>query len=132
MALVFCNSGDTWALDQIVGKVAVEPLRMALFVNSQNPVGATAASSLTEASGGGYAKQALIPSSWVAAVGPPNTTQCSTISWTFTDSIGLVHGYFYVGSGSGKLVAAEQFSDGPYNIVRSGDAIVILPKITAA
>lgn len=133
MALVFPNSGEAYAVEVLVNKTAQENMLIKLFVNSQAIAEATAPSSLTEMSAGnGYSAKMITPSSWATTVGDPSYVQAPQQSWTFTASLGPVHGYFIVGSATGKLIAAEQFSDGPYNIVRSGDIINLTPRIEGA
>lgn len=86
--------------------------------------------SLTEPSGGGYARIALAPADWTQNgsifTQPQKTFNCSGAAW------GNVYGYFIcnVASGTaGKLIAVEQFGDGPYN-VPDGGAVKETPKIT--
>lgn len=135
MTLVFCSSGESRVLDLFLNKAAQEDYMIGLFTNSWLPGKPTAITSLVEisAGSGGYAKATLPnPSSWLVVASNANGLAEATYpqrSWTFTMSLGNVHGYFLVGSTSGRLIYAEKFSDGPYSIVRSGDIVNITPRI---
>jgi hypothetical protein len=89
-------------------------------------------SDLVEPSGGNYARIQLTPAGWTL-VGAVAEQAVKTFSATGA-AWGNVYGYFItnVASGtSGKLIAVENFSDGPYN-VPDGDTVKIAPKLTAS
>lgn len=133
MTLVFCSSGESRILDLLLNKTTQEDYLLALFTNSFVPGKPTGLGSLAEATGGGYARATMPnPSSWSVVASNANGLAQATYpqrSWTFTASIGNIHGYYFVGSTSGRLIYAEKFTDGPYSIVRSGDIINITPSI---
>lgn len=88
---------------------------------------------LTEPSGDdGYARIALDPADWTITGTDP--TVASNLKKTFMavgGDWGVAYGYFItdVETGyEGKLIAVEQFSDGPYEIL-DGAKIDVTPKI---
>lgn len=101
-------------------------LYLGLYKNSSEPAEDAALTNLTEPSGSGYARIALAPADWSGAADemaqPQKTFTASGGDW------GNCYGYFIATSSdnSGKLLAVEQFSDGPYNVVNGGSV-----KITA-
>jgi hypothetical protein len=133
MTLVFVSSGESRVLDLLLNKVAQEDYLMALHSNSWAPTKPTVLGDLTEVTGGGYARATMpFPSSWFVVASNANGLAEATYpqrQWIFTASIGNVHGYYVVGSTSGRLIYQEKFGDGPYSVVRSGDQINIDPRI---
>ena len=133
MTLVFASSGESRVLELLLNKQAQENLIMGLYSNSFLPAKSTVIGDLTETTGGGYARLTLPnPTSWTVVASNGNglaEAVYDTRSIIFTASIGAVHGYFMVGTTTGRYMYAEKFSDGPYLIVRSGDQINITPRI---
>jgi hypothetical protein len=81
---------------------------------------------LTEPSGMGYQRKALVRGSWVRTgdlITYPNQTFLATADW------GDIYGYFLATSldNSGKLLAMGHFS-APLNVL-DGKGIIIIPKI---
>lgn len=130
----FCDEGEHRVADILFGSTAVDAtLYIGLYTApTTEPAETAVLSDLTEPSGGAYARIALTRGSWTvtasAAAYAQQTFSASGGAW------GSVYGYFIttVSSGtSGKLLAVEQFSDGPYSI-GDGDNIKISPSVTVA
>lgn len=130
MALVFPDVGENKALDHLVNRVAPENLVLRLFTSNTTPAEGDTAGTYTEASGSGYSAITLTGASWGAASG--GSIAFAQQTFTFTGALGNVYGYYYTEATSGVLIAAERFSDGPYNIANNGDQIKITPTITAS
>src|SRR5574343_813498 len=130
MALVFPDVGENKALEHLVNKTAPENLVLRLFTSNTTPAEGDTAGTYTEASGSGYASITLTGASWGAASG--GSIAFAQQTFTFTGALGNVYGYYYTEVTSGVLIAAERFSDGPYNVANNGDHIKITPTITAA
>jgi len=97
---------------------------------TSQPAESVVLTGLTEPSGGTYARINLTDANWtrtgnyVQAI--QKTFACSGAAW------GNVYGWFLcnVASGTaGKLLAVEQFSDGPYN-VPDGGSVKVTAKVT--
>lgn len=129
MALVITDTGKELALGYLIGRTtSTQGLTLKLYTNNVAPSVSTTNEGLTYlASGSGYAPVNLTPSSWVvdgsSAAYPQQT-------WTFTGPVGNVYGYAVTTQSSNILVMAEKFSDGPYNILSSGDIIRVTLSIS--
>ena len=130
MALVFPDVGENKALDHITNRVAPENWVLRLFTSNTTPAEGDTAVTYTEASGSGYASVTLTGASWGAASG--GSISYAQQTFTFTGALGNVYGYYYTEVTSGVLIAAERFTDGPYNIANNGDQIKITPTVTAS
>jgi hypothetical protein len=130
MSLLVPNQGEQLILEAAVGKVAGQNLVMRLFTNNYTPVEGSVESNFTEASGNGYGAITLTAASWSFAGGDPSTLSYAEQTFSFTGALGNVYGYYFTQVTSGKLIWAERFSNGPYNIQNNGDAIKITPQIT--
>ena len=132
MAGVLVNQGETIMLEALINKTAPQSLVLKLFKNNITPVEGDTEAGYTEADFTGYASVALTPGTWTTTSGAPSDVTYSQV--VFTSSAGAqnqnVYGYYIIQTSSGKLVAAERFADGPYNIVNNGDQIKVTPKIT--
>lgn len=132
MALIVPNNGEGDALQYFVNRAAPQDLVLKLYQNNITPAETDTAGTYTEATFTGYAAVQLTAANWTVTPGAP--TEAAYAQQTFTSSAGSqnenVYGYYIVQRVSGKLVWAERFSDGPYNIVNNGDAIKVTPKIT--
>ena len=117
-------------LEHIVGKTGVENLLLKLYSNNITPDETDTAGTYTELSGNGYAAKTLTGSSWTITAGAPSLAEYAQQTFSFTGAAGNVYGYFLVGATSGILKWAERFTDGPYNVTASGDAIKVTPKLT--
>ena len=129
----WCDEGENWLLDVAFKKNTSPPtnLYLGLYTNSTEPAETATLASLTEPSGGGYARIAIAcGGDWTLSSDQITAAQrpCSV-----RGGLGNVYGYFIATSsdGSGKLLAVEQFSDGPYNVVDSG-SVKVTPKLIAA
>jgi hypothetical protein len=131
MTLLVPNQGEDIALKALVNHTAPQNLVLRLFTNNYTPVETTTEADVTEASGNGYAAITLTGGSWTFTPGAPSLAEYAQQTFTFTGALGNVYGYYLTQVTSGKLVYAERFTDGPYNIVNNGDQIKITPKITA-
>lgn len=133
MALLVPNQGEQIALEALLNKTAPQNLDLKLFKSNTTPAETDTEATYTEADFTGYALVQLTAASWTVTPGAP--TEAAYAQQTFTSSAGAqnqnVYGYMIIQRTSGKLVYAERFSDGPYNIVNNGDAIKVTPKITA-
>ncbi|RLB06412.1 MAG: hypothetical protein DRG83_00080 [Deltaproteobacteria bacterium] len=105
-------------------------LYLGLYTNTSEPAESATLSDITEPSGGGYSRKQLNPSDWTenpqgTFSQPEQTFTASGADW------GNIYGYFIATSSdnTGKLIAVEHFSDGPYNI-KDGHSVKITPKIT--
>jgi hypothetical protein len=130
MALVVPNVGEAKIFENFLNVTAPQTLTLKLYTNSHTPAESDTASNYTEASGFGYSAVTLTPGSWTITQGNPTTASFPQQTFTFTGNLGNVYGYYVVQSTSGILMWAEQFSDGPYNIVNNGDQIKITLQIT--
>lgn len=120
-------------LEAFVNKTAPQDLQLRLFKNDYTPGETTTEADVVEADFVGYAPITLTPASWVSASGAPS--QATFAQQTFLSTAvqsQQVYGYYYAQAVSGKLVAAERFSDGPYSILLVGDPVKVTPKITQA
>lgn len=131
MAGVLTNQGEVVMLEALVNKTAPQDLQLALFKNDYTPVETTTEADVVETTFTGYGRVTLTPASWALVAGAP--TQATFAQRIFLSSAvqnEFVYGYYLVQAGSGKLVAAERFSDGPYNLTSIGDPVKVTPKIT--
>jgi hypothetical protein len=134
MALVLPNQGETIALEALVGKTAGQNLVLRLYKSNTTLTETTVETDLTEANFTGYTAVTLTASSWVTTAADPSHTNYPATAFTSTagSQNQNVYGYYLTQVSSGKLVWAETFSDGPYNIVNNGDSITVTAVITAA
>lgn len=132
MTLRIPNEGENRAVGTLLGKYTAETLRVKLYSNNVTPAETDTSASYTEVTGGGYAAVDLTAANWTITEGAPTEAAYPQITWTFSAAIGNVYGYYVVGVTSGKVWFAERFSDGPYNVAASGDAIKVTPKYTYA
>lgn len=134
MALVFCNQGEDLALKALVNHTAPQNLVLKLFKSDTTPAESDTEATYTEADFTGYSAKTLTGSSWSMTPGAPSLAEYAQQTFTSSadQSAQSIYGYYYVQATSGKLVAAERFSDGPYAVSNNGDNIKITPKITAA
>lgn len=132
MSLLFPNQGEGIVLEAIVNKTAPQTLILRLYSNNKTPAETDTEADYTEAAGSGYSSISLTGASWGAAsLGAPSSIAYAQQTFTLTGALGNVYGYYLTQTTSGKLVYAERFSDGPYNIQNNGDQIKVTPTITA-
>lgn len=128
---VWHDEGEQLNLD-VFFKGAARPANswyLGLYTNSTALGESATLANITEPSGGNYARQLINDADWTRTgsemSGPQKTFAASGGSWT-------VYGWFLcdVASGTtGKLLASEHFSDGPYN-VPDGGSVKVTPKFT--
>jgi hypothetical protein len=127
------DEGETRVLQILFGSQAVDAtLYLGLFTNSSEPAETANLAAITEPSGNGYARISLARGANWTISGDLATYLEQT--FTATGPWGNVYGYFIATSvdGTGKLLAVETFSNGPYNVQNNGDAIKVTPKVRAA
>ena len=131
MALKVPDAAERVMLEAIVNKTAPQDSRLKLYTSNTTPAEGDTEATYTEASGNGYADKALAGSSWGAASTGGGTSSIAFAEQTFTltGALGNVYGYFIVQETSGKILWAERFSNGPYDIQNNGDQIKVTPKI---
>jgi hypothetical protein len=126
--LKWMDEGETILGDTYLKGGTPPTLYLGLYTNTSEPAEDDTLSDITEPSGAnGYARIALGSSDWTEYPASgwfrnlQKTFSCSTASW------GNVYGYFICTCASGtggKLVTAEQFTDGPYYIT-VGDSVKV-------
>lgn len=125
------QQGEIVMLEALVNKTAPQDLVLRLFKNNYTPVNTTTEANVIEADFVGYSGITLTPASWVSLVGAPSSiafAQRTFMSAAVQDQ--SIYGYYVTQAVSGKLVAAERFSDGPYRILQVGDPVKVTPTIT--
>jgi hypothetical protein len=128
----WCDEGENRVLNILFGATAVDgTLYLGLFKNTSEPAENAVLSGLTEPSGYGYARIALTRGSWTVLA-----DLASYAEQSFTANGGTwgdTYGYFIATSvdNSGKLLAVETFSNGPYNVT-DGSNVKVTPRITCA
>lgn len=134
MALLVPNQGAELTLAAIVNKTAPQDLDLCLFKNNYTVVEGTTEAAVTAADFTGYAVIQLTAATWTVTSGA-DPGSISYPQQTFTSTAGSqnqpIYGYYIKQRTSGKLVWAENFTDGPYTIVNNGDAIKVTPVLTA-
>jgi hypothetical protein len=121
--LVFTQTGEVVALQNIVNNTAPQSLVLRLFSNNYTPSSTDTVSNYTELSGYGYSSVALTPSNFTFTQGNPVTGTYPQITFTFTGAAGLIYGYFVTQASSGNLIFANRFSNAPISIANNGDQI---------
>lgn len=130
MTLLVPNAAESIILANFLNKTAPEDLVLRLYSNNKTPAEADTEASYTEATGGGYAAVNLTASSWAITPGAPSSGAYPQVTFTFTGVVGNVYGYYITQFTSGKLMWAELFTNGPYNIQNNGDQIKVTLTIT--
>jgi len=121
--VVFTQTGEVVALENIVNNTAPQNLTLRLYSNNYTPTSTDTSSNYTELSGYGYSSVSLTPSSFTFATGTPCTATYPQITFTFTGAAGLIYGYFVTQASSGSLLFANRFSNAPISIANNGDQI---------
>lgn len=132
MTLVVPNAAEDVMLQNILNKTAPQDWKLQLYTNNKTPAAGDTEADYTEASGFGYAAITLSGASWTITPGAPSSASYAQQTFTFTGALGNVYGYYIVQATSGKILCAERFSNGPYNVQNSGDEIKITPVFTLA
>lgn len=110
-----CDEGETEILEELC---ADQVLYLGLYTDASEPAESAVLTDLTEVTGGGYARKTLA----AGIAGDPNWTVAGDLAsrpqeeWIFSAGVGSVYGYFLATTvdDSGRLVAVEHFSNGPY------------------
>ena len=126
MSLVLVNQGESGVLTAFFAQA----LHLRLYTNNYTPVQATTEAAVTEASGNGYAAAALTGGSWTLSGSSPTQAAYAQQVFTFTGALGNVYGYYVTRDSDSKLMFAELFSNGPYNIQNNGDQIKVTLQFT--
>jgi len=128
MAGKWCDEGENRALNILLGSTSVDAtLQLGLYTNTSEPAESDTLSAIVEPSGNGYARKDLTRGSWTIV-----SDLAEYAEQTFTASGGAwgnVYGYFI--TVGGKLIAAEQFTNAPYNVT-DGSNVKVTPKIRCA
>lgn len=126
------NNGEGDAANGFIGVTTnlTAPI-LRLFQNNITPAETDVTSTYTEATWTGYSSITLTPGSWSVVEGAP--TRASYAQQSFTSSAGSQsqnnYGYFLTRTTNGRIMIAERFTDGPYQIVNNGDIIRVTPQI---
>ena len=119
MAIQLTTTGINTMLSSFLGS---EGQILKLYSNDVDPEASTTVTQFTEFTGDGYSEKTLESTNWSVSAGVATTTPQT---WEFTGATGEVYGYYLVGASTGKLIAAEKFSNGPYTVAVSGDKITV-------
>lgn len=130
MTLLVQDAAEQVMLEALLNKTAPQDLILKLYSSDTTPAESDTESTYTETSGGGYSSANFTAASWTVTPGAPSSAAYPEVTFTFTGSAGNVYGYFVVQSSSGKVMWAERFTNGPFNIQNNGDEIKITPQIT--
>lgn len=126
MAGVLVNQGE----ERMLTNMCAENMTLRLYTNNYTPVEATTEANVTEAAGNGYASKALTGGSWTVTPGAPSSATYAEQTFTFTGALGNVYGYYITRNTDSKLMVAELFTGGPFNVQNNGDQIKVTPTIT--
>lgn len=134
MALLAPNEGEGAMLGMILNKVTPADVVLRLFQSNTTPAETDTTATYTEATFTGYSAITLTNANWTITEGAP--TYASYAQQTFTSSAGSqnqnVYGYYITNNAGTKVLWAERFSDGPYNIANNGDNIKVTPYVELA
>lgn len=124
----FPSQGRRLLLGALLGQAAIPGLALHLYTNNKTPADSDTEADYEEAPPGyGYAPVPLSPGDWSLGDGEATYPEL-TIS--FLGALGNVYGYYVTHTGNGRLLWAERFADGPYNIANNGDQIMVAPHFT--
>jgi len=130
VAVQISSDGAEAILKALTGvSTSTETLKLKLYTNNFTPTSLSVLTDFTEATGGGYAEKSLSASAWTMTGNAISTTPQL---FTFTGSVGSVYGYYLVGATSGKLIASEKFTSGPFNVASNGDSITVTATISVS
>lgn len=130
MALVVPSPSEVYMLQYILNVANPQDLVIRLYSNNVIPDESSTLATFIEVAGGGYTSSNLAPGSWSIIAGNPSQAEHTEIVWVFTGAVGPVYGYYVTRSGTGELMWAERFTNGPFNINTNGDEIRITPRLT--
>ncbi len=133
MAGILPNEGETLVLNLLLKGADADrgaSLELGLFTNASISETTTAAS-LTEPTGGSYARKTLANANWTVTA-DTGTYPLQTFTATGSAFTGSIYGYFIVTTGTApRIVAIEVDGAGPYTMAQN-DSYDITPNITAA
>lgn len=134
MAGLLPNEGETLVGNLVFKNADVDRgtnLELLLFTNSTGVDETITAATLTEPTGGGYARKTLTDGSWTVTGDTASYAQ-QTFTVAGTDYSANVYGYAIVTTGTTpRIVAVEIDPNGPYTMT-VGDTYDITPNITIA
>lgn len=129
----WCDEGETLVGNIFLRKDAVIDLWVGLYLDTSEPAEDATLSSISEVPvANGYARIALVNTDWTEQATKGIFKQLEKIFTANGGDWGTVYGYFLTDCASGtagKLVAVEDFSDGPY-VVNDGWSVKPTPKVT--
>jgi hypothetical protein len=133
MAGLLPNEGEHLVANMLFKNADVDRgtgLELGLFTNSTVSE-TTSASSLTEPTGGSYARKTLTDSSWTVSADIASYPR-QTFTATGSAFTGSIYGYFIVTKGTTpRIIAIEVDGAGPYTVTQDG-MYDITPNITIA
>jgi len=131
MALLVPNAAEAIILRYLVNTDAPEDLTIHLYTGVTPITETMVVGDFTELPvANGYASIPLT-GTWTITEADPSLAEHTLVDWTFTGTVGNVHGYFVTRATGGELMWAEEFTNGPYDIQTASDQIRITPRITA-
>jgi|GEM_PF-1333692 len=129
----WCNEGETQVGNIYLKKDTVTDLWVGLYKDVTEPAEDGTLAGLTEVPvASGYARIALTNTDWTEQATKGEFLHIQKIFTASGGDWGDVYGYFLTDCASGtggKLVAVEDFSDGPYT-VNDGWSVKVTPKVT--
>ena len=129
MSLIVPIASERLMLQTVLNIAPAQNLRMKLFANDFTPTRADTEASYKEVYGSSYTDIVLVPGNWTFEEGERVIARYPTQMWTFGGAVGFVYGYYVVQGKSGKLLWAERFREGPFNVYNNGDQIKVTPMI---
>lgn len=133
MALLVPNAELVRTLELRLNISTPEDLQIRLYSNNYTPVSGSTAGDFTQATFTGYSAVTIDEEDWDITSADPAVALLDA-AVEFTSTAGSqnqdIYGYYIVGVTSGRLIWAERFTDGPYNIANLNDKISVTPRIT--
>lgn len=129
MSLIVTNQAETMLLRQLTNNEKPEDLVVQLYANNVTVTSSHTEKDLEEVRASGYSSQTLDAEKWEFPKNDTSSALYPQISFTFKEAVGKVYGYYITQKKSGKLLFAEKFPKGPFNIQRNGDQIKITLKL---
>lgn len=125
--MVIPSEGRRILLAAMVGQAPIPALTLHLYTNNKTPADSDTVADYAEAAPGyGYVSRPLSPGDWVIT---DRDAEYPEVTVVFLGALGNVYGYYVTHAGSGTLLWAERFRDGPYNIANNGDQIKLAPRL---
>lgn len=139
MTIIYTADAQQKAVVSLYGSRVLDILRIGLFranssvtINRNTPI--SSLSPMPAHPPASYAMIVLTPALWSFTAGNPSFAQVNTadfrVGWTFTASLGEAFGYYLTYGVSSDYFAAQRFATGPFTVLRSGDSIDIVPRIS--